>query len=135
MARKRAPVNSKHWTTTALILWVVVVFFMHVLPIDADKARSITIPHFDKAVHFSLFFLLAILAVRRYLKHNDVTEVHRILRIALMCCAYGIVLELAQPLAGTNRSSDVADGIADALGVVAGTFSFKNIRALFLLRH
>lgn len=135
MARKPAPVNSIHWTTTALILWVVVVFFMHVLPIDPDRARSITIPHFDKAVHFSLFLVLAILAIRRHLNHHEVTEVYRILRIVLVCCAYGIALEFLQPLAGTHRSSDVADAIADITGVLIGTLSFTRVRALFFLRH
>jgi len=48
---------------------------------------------------------------------------------------YGIALELFQPLAGTHRSSDVVDGIADVLGVLTGVISSRSCRGLLFFRH
>lgn len=135
MARKRAHVNTSYWTTTALIAWVVVVFFMHIVPVDPEKARSIQIPHFDKLVHFTLFFVLSILAIQRRFTHNNATSKWVFARIILLCCAYGIALEWIQPLMGTHRSSDLLDGAADATGVMLGAFCFRDFRRLFLFSH
>ncbi len=133
MARKRAHVNT--WTTAALIAWVVVVFFVHVVPIDPNKARTIDIPHFDKLIHFTLFLVLALLALRRRIAHPRPMSSSAVGWIILTCCVYGIALELFQPLAGTHRSSDVADGIADVLGVMVGAISCRSCRGLLFFGH
>ena len=135
MARKRAHVNTHTWTTAALIAWVVVVFFVHVVPIDPNKARSIDIPHFDKLIHFTLFLVLALLALRRRVAHPRPMSPSAVGWIILICCVYGIALELFQPLAGTHRSSDVADGIADVLGVLTGVISSRSCRGLLFFGH
>ena len=135
MARKRAHVNTHTWTTAALIAWVVVVFFVHVVPIDPNKARTIDIPHFDKLIHFSLFLVLALLALRRRVAYPRPMSSSAVGWIILTCCVYGIALELFQPLAGTHRSSDVADGIADVLGVLTGVISSRSCRGLLFFGH
>jgi len=135
MARKRAHVHMQYWTTAALIMWVVVVFFVHVVPIDPNKARTIDIPHFDKFIHFSLFLVLSLLALRRRVAHPRPMSSSAVGWIILSCCVYGIALELFQPLAGTHRSSDVVDGIADVLGVLTGVISSRSCRGLLFFRH
>jgi VanZ family protein len=135
MARKRAHVNMQYWTTAALIMWVVVVFFVHVVPIDPNKARTIDIPHFDKLIHFTLFLVLALLALRRRVAQSRPMSSSAVWWIILTCCVYGIVLELFQPLAGTHRSSDVVDGMADVLGVLTGVISNRSCRGLLFFGH
>ena len=135
MARKRAHVHMQYWTTAALIMWVVVVFFVHVVPIDPNKARTIDIPHFDKFIHFTLFLVLSLLALRRRVAHPRPMSSSAVGWIILSCCVYGIALELFQPLAGTHRSSDVVDGIADVLGVLTGVISNRSCRGLLFFRH
>lgn len=135
MARNRAHVNTQTWTTAALIAWVVVVFFMHVVPVDPNKARSISIPHFDKIIHFTLFLVLVLLALRRRVAQPRPISTTAVIGIIVTCCAYGIALELFQPLAGTHRSSDIADGIADVLGVITGVISSRSWRGLLFFGH
>jgi VanZ family protein len=135
MARKRAHVHMQYWTTAALIMWVVVVFFVHVVPIDPNKARTIDIPHFDKLIHFTLFLVLVLLALRRRVAQSRPMSSSAVGWIILTCCVYGIVLELFQPLAGTHRSSDVVDGMADMLGVLTGVISSRSCRGLLFFGH
>jgi VanZ family protein len=135
MARQRAHVSSTFWTTTTLIAWAVVVFFVHVIPVDPEQARSIHIPHLDKLVHFTLFFVLSALAIHRRLKLHDTSGVRDFSKIILLCCAYGIALEWTQPWAGTHRSSDALDGVADVFGVVLGALCFGGFRRLIFFRH
>jgi VanZ family protein len=135
MARKRAHVYMHYWTTAALIMWVVVVFFVHVVPIDPNKARAIDIPHFDKLIHFTLFLVLALLALRWRIVNPRPMSSSAVGWIILTCCVYGIALELFQPLAGTHRSSDVVDGIADVLGVLTGVISSRSCRGLLFFGH
>jgi VanZ family protein len=135
MARKRAHVNTHTWTTAALIAWVVVVFFVHVVPIDPNKARTIDIPHFDKLIHFTLFLVLTVLALRRRVAQSRPMSSSAVWWITLTCCVYGIVLELFQPLAGTHRSSDVVDGMADVIGVLTGVISNRSCRGLLFFGH
>jgi VanZ family protein len=135
MARKRAHGHMQYWTTAALIMWVVVVFFVHVVPIDPNKARTIDIPHFDKLIHFTLFLVLVLIALRRRVTHPRPLSSSAVGWIILTCCVYGIALELFQPLAGTHRSSDVVDGIADVLGVLTGVISSRSCRGLLFFGH
>lgn len=72
----------------------------------------------DKAIHFSLFFVLAVLGEAA----ARLGGVHRTARAmavwVAVYAAYGALDECLQPL--TGRSADVKDWLADVLGILAG---------------
>jgi VanZ family protein len=101
------------------ILWAIVIFILCSIPgNDLPKTSMITIPHFDKIVHFGMFFIMGIflfaeLSIQTNLKRITITGI-TIFLIAI----YGGLIEYLQQNYFINRSGDYWDLTADILGGV-----------------
>ncbi|EKE87601.1 VanZ family protein [Idiomarina xiamenensis] len=90
----------------AVVLMVVSALFLWQFPPSAAPA----IPHFDKLVHVSLFFILAACL------HYAFALPHWLAFLLLL--GYGVVIELVQGLT-PSRSADGWDVLADAAGALS----------------
>ena len=99
------------------IIWAIVIFILCSMPGDnLPKTSAIHIPHFDKLVHFGMFFIMGIFL---YAELNFQTRLKRfqiILISILVITIYGGLIEYLQQHFFTNRSGDYMDLIADVLG-------------------
>lgn len=92
----------------------------------------INIPHFDKIVHFGMYFSLSISIFIE--NRKSIYSGEKLLLASLIPLAYGILMEILQMLT-TTRSASLADGLADLAGilfalVVWRTFLSKKLRSL-----
>jgi VanZ family protein len=76
-----------------------------------------SIPHFDKIVHFGLFFTLS----TGYLIENHINkkwpEKRLLLRTIVFTAAFGALIECLQEMLTTYRSADIHDWFADLTGI------------------
>lgn len=89
--------------------WSIIILILCLLPkSDLPDDSWINIPHFDKLVHFGLFFVL-------FLTLRFASPERWFVNI-LICVAYGCAIEIAQEIAETGRSAEWFDLLADAIG-------------------
>jgi VanZ family protein len=89
-----------------ILLTVTTVLFLWQFPTTGAQS----IPYLDKAVHFGIFFVLAMTF------HKAFALSARLSLLFLAC--YGLAIEVAQSYA-PGRGADVYDWIADGCGVIA----------------
>ena len=77
----------------------------------------------DKIVHFGAYFVLTFLWGRYFLLANSAKSTNRILfYVALGVLFYGIIIEVLQSTVTKNRSGELADIVANVLGIVVASF-------------
>jgi VanZ family protein len=83
----------------------------------------ITIPNFDKAVHFTFYFILTLLMFYGWMKQQSFPALHRqtFVRILLIAVAYGVSIEIMQELFTTTRHFELLDIAANSTGAVIGS--------------
>jgi VanZ family protein len=96
------------------IVWLAIICYGLFMPANELPAHPfINIPHFDKLVHFSLFFGLCVLLFRPFkklkLKHYYLAPASSFF--------LGLILETSQQLITTTRSSDFYDFLANSAGI------------------
>ena len=85
------------------------------------RSPIFSIPHFDKIVHFFLYFPLAFFLGAEFdLSKRTVLRISGPLLTMLIVVLYGGMIELLQENLFINRSSDIADLLADVIGGLAG---------------
>ena len=107
------------------LLWTVLVFYL--LSMDTSGAGEFSLLKvygIDKLIHFALFAILAFLWVAYFLNRETLHDNRIILLIIILASAYGMGMEYYQQYF-TNRSFSYWDGLADAIGSVAGAWAAK----------
>jgi len=107
------------------LLWAAVIFYL--LSMDTSGAAELSllkIYGIDKLIHFALFGILAYLWVTYLLSPETKHPNQTIGIIIILASAYGMGMEYYQQYF-TNRSFSYWDGLADALGSVAGAWVAK----------
>ena len=103
------------------LLWLAIICYGLFIPASNLPTKPfLNIPHFDKMVHFSLFFGLCILLFRPFKK----LELKYYLIAPVISFFLGLLLETSQQLITTSRSSDVYDFLANTSGIVAATIFY-----------
>ncbi len=110
---------TQWWHSVVIAL---VIFYLSIIRIPSDYiAPWMATVHFDKMVHFLLFFLLSVA-----LAYDGLTPLQlenrrvKLLRLTiLMPLVYGGVLELIQEYACATRTGSWLDWVADIIGSVA----------------
>lgn len=102
------------------ILWAAFVLYLCLMP--ASQLPHITIPNFDKLVHFTFYFVLAVLMYWGWLKQQSFSWLHKNtwLKILLIASAYGLLIEVLQKTLTTDRHFEWLDEAADAAGAAVG---------------
>ena len=107
------------------LLWTGLIFYL--LSMDTSGAAELSllkIYGIDKLIHFALFGILAYLWVTNLLSPETKHPNQTIGIIIILASACGMGMEYYQQYF-TNRSFSYWDGLADALGSVAGAWVAK----------
>jgi VanZ family protein len=84
-------------------------------------APFLNIPHFDKIVHFGMFFILCLLLFRPVKEFTP----NYYFWTPLIALVFAVTLEFLQQKITKSRSSDVYDLWANAAGLSAAVFFFR----------
>lgn len=102
------------------ILSILVAFIILYLSLANAKTFNnvpfINIPHFDKVVHFCMFFGLT--AVLFFENRKSLKSTGRLLLVAFISFMYGVLMEVLQTTLTLTRTGDVFDALADLTGVI-----------------
>ncbi len=104
------------------IIWLVLICYGLFIPASNLPTKPfLSIPHFDKMVHFGLFFVFCLLLFRplKILKQKPYFYAPA---ISVLLAA---ILEIAQQVLSTSRSSNLYDFFANTLGIVASIIIFR----------
>ena len=103
------------------LLWLAIICYALFIPAgDLPIKPFIKIPHFDKMVHFGLFFVFCLLLLRPLKR----LQFRYYLLAPLISIFLSAVLEISQHVISNSRSSDIKDFIANSLGVLAAVVFF-----------
>ncbi|MDX9847635.1 MAG: VanZ family protein [Tenuifilaceae bacterium] len=120
----------KHWKSTA---WTVIILLATTLPSSSiPKTSLLNIPHFDKIVHFVLFFVLAILLISEFntlRKEGELTRMSAVIALAVSV-VYGLIIELLQLYFLTTRSGSLYDFAANVMGAIVAVLLYKTINRI-----
>ncbi|MEN8115666.1 MAG: VanZ family protein [Bacteroidota bacterium] len=98
------------------VLWLALICYGLFMPADKIPSKPfLNIPHFDKLVHFALFFILCLLLLRPFKKSG--TKYYLLAPVTAIIL--GLILELSQQSISVTRSSDLFDFLANTAGIVA----------------
>lgn len=103
------------------LLWLAIICYLLFIPAnDLPTGFFFRIPHFDKMVHFTLFFVFCLLLLqplkRLQFKHYIVAPL-----ISVFASGF---LELIQHTLSVTRNTSFFDFVANALGVIAAVLFF-----------
>jgi VanZ family protein len=100
-------------------LWFIVVMVLTCLPgKDVPDVSMLDIIYFDKWVHMGLFGGLTFFLSMpfRHSGYSPRQRLHYFIRIALVSCIWGLVVEFLQRFYVPGRDYDLLDWAADSLG-------------------
>lgn len=91
--------------------------------------KLLSIPHFDKVVHFLMYFIFCILGIwakdKRVWQNSIYKGTTPVLRdyifILFIAIVWGLLMEVAQYLMGFGRSYSSLDLLANTTGAISGT--------------
>ena len=113
--------RARRWLLGFWLLLVALTHFPNPYPERGEPQ------HFDKVVHFTLYGVLAALAIRTLtLRAERGSAIVRCLGVLAAVIAFGLFDEATQPL--TGRDFDWYDWLADSLGALAGIAVYETVR-------
>jgi len=115
----------QYWKT---IVWLAIVFFLSTMKVsDMPKVSLINIPHFDKIIHFLMYFILATIWLIDDYKQRTNFQLRKLVVVFISSAIYGISMELIQKLLVQERSGDLLDALANTFGLIVAFLLFINI--------
>ena len=104
------------------LAWIAVIFIVCLTPSDDLPMTSLAnIPHFDKIVHFGLYFILAVLLYRPL----RTTKAPAGLSVLLVSLFIGGTIELLQYHVIPDRSASLMDVAFDIAGAATGLLVYQ----------
>ena len=108
------------WTLVILVLcWTPADW----LPVEETGGQGWGLPHKDKLVHAGIFFIFSVLWLAATGEKRG-----RFAWVAGAGIALAVVTELGQNLPFLRRDGEVADALADGVGVLVGLWLFPCVR-------
>ena len=102
-------------------VWLALICYGLFLPANELPVKPfLKIPHFDKIVHFGLFFGLCLLMFRPFKRLN----MRYMVWAPAVSLAAGAILEITQHFLSHTRSSNFYDFLANTAGVTASVFFY-----------
>jgi len=99
------------------IIWAIIIFVLCSMPGDSlPQTSMVQIPHFDKMVHFGLFFVMGILLISELRYQTKLGTYHIATVVFVVVAVYGGTIEILQEHFFINRSGDFWDLCADVTG-------------------
>lgn len=114
----------------AAILWTLIIFGLCCTPGQYIPTTNwLELLSFDKFVHASIFFTLAVLWLIYLFKSNKFSKLSMIF-VILLCIAYGGMLEIMQATVFSHRSGDWLDFVANSFGCLIGLWFFSKKKGI-----
>jgi len=117
------------------IIVFILVLLLSLLPADtAPKMRFINIPHFDKVVHFFMYFFLtsaSLIDIKNNIKNPTKLLIFSVIFSIIVMSGF---IEIIQENIILGRSGSWFDLIANILGILIGTIFFYKT-SIFLKPH
>lgn len=99
------------------VIWLAIIFILCLVPPQDLPGKSLwQIPHFDKLIHFGMYFILAVLLVRPLKTINWPVWIATLVISAFV----GGLIEILQYAVTSMRSANWGDFGADVAGAGAG---------------
>ncbi len=108
------------------LLWTIIVLYLSLAQFKTDNLPKFRLPHLDKIVHFSMYFIYTLLLLFESKKHNNLKT--KIIVVVYTIC-FGITMEVLQSYTG-YRSRDVYDGIFNSIGAITAAIFFPRLNVL-----
>jgi VanZ family protein len=89
------------------------------------------IPHFDKIVHFTMYFISALFLMSGFSRQYRKTSVKSYIFSFIIAFLLGIIIEFIQEK--TGRSFDIYDVCANTAGITVSLFLFNPVK--WILRN
>ena len=102
-------------------VWAVFILWLSLK--NGNSLPTINIPNIDKAVHFTFYFILALLMFYGWTKQNIFSSLHKqkLIKIFLLAFSYGFTMEIMQEVFTVSRHFDTLDIAANSMGAIAGS--------------
>lgn len=102
-------------------IWLALICYGLFVPASEIPMQPfLKIPHFDKLVHFTLFFVLCLLLVKPFKE----LKWRHFITAPLFSLFLSFTLEISQQTISSTRSSNIYDFIANATGVAAAVLFY-----------
>ena len=122
----RTDISNRKLKRLFSIIWVLVIFIGTTFPnSDITVGANVLVPHVDKIAHFTMYFILQLLLMWQF---DEIKTGRFQIRILLLVCAYGILLELIQKYFLVDRFFESYDIIANITGAFMGIILFHRIK-------
>ena len=111
-------------------IWFIITLVLLTLPGSAlPKSSMLDHLQVDKIIHIGLFSILALLIFLPFIKMEMAQGQKKtiLIRVAIGCLVYGILMEFVQKYWIPNRSFDLLDIVADGIGSFLPILFFKRI--------
>lgn len=102
------------------LIWTIVIGVLCFTPGDEFREVKINIPHFDKIVHFGMFYILGLFIKAITLKVSNV-----FIQLVIVALVYAGLIEIVQHFFVPVRSGDIIDFIFDTVGLIVGIYTFN----------
>ena len=103
------------------ILWTSVIFILCLIPSSEIPKTNFTIPHFDKIIHFGMFFILSLFV--NY-EHKTKSFPKNLTLTILLAISLSFLSEILQKVLTSTRQFDLLDIISDIIGSLFGYYIF-----------
>lgn len=104
------------------VIWFALITYASLTP-PKGIPKFPAIPHFDKVVHFGIYYVLVIVLIPLFLKKDKYFRSYLI--SGIMAVFTGIFFELLQLLLTNARSASLADALANFFGCLLGIISYQ----------
>ncbi|MEZ2415965.1 VanZ family protein [Muriicola sp. E247] len=103
--------------------WMIAISVLSLVSFEDDLSLDIQIPYLDKVVHFSFYFIAAVLGMLFIHAGNQqfTSARKRTLILLSSLLIYGIIIEVLQQSLTTYRSGEILDVLANSIGALFGT--------------
>lgn len=111
------------------ILWTILTILLSIAPPQSLSGVNLTLPNFDKIVHFTFYVFNVYLWTVGLKKQSNSKKIRDFAFYITIIGAFllGLILELVQHFFIKNRYFEVQDLIANSFGCIFGLILFKLI--------
>ncbi len=108
---------------------MVLVTLFSLFSFSGVDSSGFKIPHLDKAVHFTFYFVMVVLAFLANGKEKSQGRgsANLLWYIVLFAISYGIMIEVLQHVATVDRYGDPFDALANSVGAITGMLLIRYV--------
>ncbi len=103
------------------------VTFFSLYPFEGVQVSRFNIPHMDKLVHFTFYFVACGLGVL-FLRERTAGSLplrKALLIMTLATIGFGVLMEILQHVLTEERAADILDALANTVGSFCGAMALK----------